>query len=79
MNFDVSFCLDELVDVSITQARSRTTVSAMAEIFDMETLMNRTNSKPFDDEYEKAFHFVTHCPLEGLRYEAIFFKGNVLR
>ena len=71
--------VDELVDINITQTKHRTTVSAVAEIFDMQTLMNRTKAKPFNEQYEKAFPFIARCPLGDLRYEAVFFKGNVLR
>ena len=67
------------MSINITVLKVRTVVTAFAEIYDMQTLMNRTKSRPYNDEYEKAFPFITRCPLEGLRYEAIFFKGNVLR
>ena len=71
--------LDELVNINITQTKARTTVTAMADIFDMQTLMDRIKVKPFKEEYEKAFTFIARCPLGDLRYEASFFKGNILR
>ena len=67
------------MDTTITQLPGRTTVSAEANIFDMKTLIARLDVKPFNEEYETVFPFISRCPLEGLRYEASFFKGNVLR
>jgi len=71
--------LDELVDITITQREHRTTVSAAAQIFDMETLMNRTKAKPFNSEYEEDFPFLTKLPLTELRYEASFEWTQLLK
>ena len=67
------------MEITITQLAARTTVSAVADIFDMKTLMDRISVKPFNEKYEAAFPFISRCSLEGLRYEASFFKGDVLR
>ena len=75
----VSLSTDELADITITQTRHRTTVHAIADIFDMETLMNRTHAKPFNEQYEKSFQFLTKVPFLGLRYEAVFEKERVLK
>ena len=75
----VSFSKDELVDIRINQGKHRTTVHAIANIFDMETLMNRTHAKPFNEQYEKSFQFLTKVPFHGLRYEAVFEKMRALK
>ena len=71
--------IDELVDVSITQAIHRTTISAAAQIFDMGTLLSRTKAKPFNSEYEAAFPFLTNLPFTDLRYDVVFKKKTVLK
>ena len=70
---------DELVEITVKQKKHRTTVSAMAEIFDMQTLMNRTQAKPFSEGYEAAFPFVARFPFHDLQYEAVFEKKRVLK
>ena len=77
--YNITSLVDELVDVTITQAKHRTTVTAVAQIFDMETLVNRTKVKPFDNEYEAAFPFLTKLPFTGLRYEASFEFNQLLK
>ena len=71
--------IDELVDVSITQAEHRTTLAATAQIFDMGTLLSRTKAKPYSSEYEAAFPFLANVPFTELRYEAAFEKNKVLK
>ena len=41
--------------------------------------MNRTRAKPFNEQYENSFEFLTKVPFHGLRYEAVFEKKRVLR
>ena len=71
--------LDELVDVTISQAEHRTYVRAEAEIFDMQTLTSRLKAKPFNEEYEKAFPFLQSIPFQTLGYEASFEYNRVLK
>ena len=52
---------------------------ADANIFDMQTLMNRTRAKPFSDDYEAAFPFLTKLPFTELSYEASFEWSKLLK
>ena len=65
--------------MTITQTKHRTTVTAAAQIFDMETLANRTKAKPVNIEYEKAFPFLMKLPFTELRYEAAFEWSQLLK
>ena len=65
--------------MTVTQLRHKMILTALSDIYDMNTLMSRVHAKPFDSDYESAFPFLTTIPFENLRYEASFQKTKVLK
>ena len=73
------FLQDELVDVTVEQKAHRTNVLAVANIFDMATLRNRTKASPLQENLEETFQFVMDMPIGNLRYEASFEWHRLLK
>ncbi|XP_065051182.1 uncharacterized protein LOC135680889 isoform X1 [Rhopilema esculentum] len=71
--------LDELVDVRVNQREHRTNVKAKANIFDMETLRNRTKAECLKPALRKAFLFPQIFPINNLGFEASFEFNKVLK